>query len=158
MERLHQRFMTIALIGVLLLAPVLISGGGHALDAAALSAGVKMPEVSTIGPEMQPYQMTPGEIDKLKLHATTDAAPTDVRRPGVSPSPRALDGAYTGMTPAEIDKLARWREARAGTDMPMREGPSVAPAKFESLPRAPGIEGLTPAERAKLETYLKSRR
>ena len=158
MKRLHQRFMTFGLGVLMLLTPVLISGDEQPLDAAELSGAVKMLEVSTVGPQMLPYQMTPGEIDKLKHHAAANPSPATVGRPTAPPVPQPLDQSYTGMTPAELDKLARWREANPDTDMPMREGPSEQPATFTSVPRAAGIEGMTPDERAKLEAYLKLRR
>lgn len=150
---------TVAAIAVLILAPAIIWGGRRASDNATREAAVKVPEVSTIGPEMTPYVLTPAEREKLKLPVFSSPSPFDFPYGAEPKAVGESHGPYPGMTPAELEKLAAWR-ARvrelgvSGTPRvttPEREPVST----IEMVPREPGIEGLTPAEKAKLEAHLR---
>jgi hypothetical protein len=142
-----------------ILTPAIIWGGRRAIDTATREAAVKLPEISTIGPEMTPYVLTPAEREKLGLPAFSSSIPLDYL---YEAGPKALvssRGPYPGMTPAELEKLAAWR-ARvrelgvSGT--PRVTTPEGEPVStIEMVPREPGIEGLTPAEKAKLEAHLR---
>ena len=145
------------LVAVVLVVPVLLWSGKRATDTAAREAAVKLPEMSTVGPEMTPYVLTPAEREKLKLSAFSSSIPLDYL---YEAGPKAVVGSrgpYPGMTPAELEKLAAWQarlqagtvDGAAKTILPEKEPIST----MEIIPRAPGIEGMTPAERAKAETY-----
>lgn len=150
------------IVAVVLLVPALIWSGKRATDAATRDADVKLPEISTVGPEMTPYILTPAEREKLKLPAFSSPIPFDDLHKAEPKAVVGSVGPYAGMTPAELDKLAAWR---ARPQQGMASGTPTAPLRetkpvstIEIVPRAPGIEGMTPAERAKLEAYLKERK
>ena len=63
------------------------------------------------------------------------------------------------MTPAELEKLAAWQAHASGLGAEAarrrRSSPEREPiSTIEIVPRAPGIEGMTPAERAKARGVL----
>jgi hypothetical protein len=127
-------------------------GLGHAGD----DGTMKLPAISTIGPEMNPYVLTPLEREKRLLPVTVSPAPIDIAHIGTAAQSDVPAGPYQGMTPAELSKLERWEnEPRR----PQRSAPETVEAfsTIENVPRAPGIEGLTSRERAKLEAYLETR-
>jgi hypothetical protein len=127
-------------------------GLGHAGD----DGTTKLPAISTIGPEINPYVLTTLEREKRLLPVTVSPASIDIANIGMATQPSIPSGPYQGMTSAELDKLERWtNEPRR----PQRSAPETVEAfsTIENVPRAPGIEGLTPRERAKLEAYLETR-
>ena len=153
------RLATVVGIAVVILAPVIIWGGKRATDTATREAAAKRPEVSTIGPEMLPYVLTPAEREKFNLPACESAVPLERLYDRGARATVESEGPYTGMMPAELEKLAAW-EARvrelAGSGKPALAAPEKKPmSTIEIVPRAPGIEGLTPAEKAKLEANLR---
>ena len=155
-NRLVRVAVGAAILGAIV-TPAILWSGKQTTDAATREATAKLPEISTVGTEMQPYVLTPAEREKLKLPAfsppTSSAFPPEAKRSTIVRS----EGPYPGMTPAELEKLASW-QAR-GWDETLSSAPSAIHelAKpvptFDIVPRAPGIEGMTPAERAKLEAY-----
>jgi len=57
------------------------------------------------------------------------------------------EGPYTGMTPAEIEKLAAWKRASESSrerQADVGRAGEETMSTIEIVPRAPGIEGLTP--------------
>jgi hypothetical protein len=150
---------TVAAIAVLILAPAIIWGGRRASDNATREAAVKVPEVSTIGPEMVPYVPTPAEREKLNWPACGSAVPLEHLYDRGARTIVKSEGPYPGMTPAELEKLAAWqarvREFGGTGASTMTRPPREPVSTIEMIPREPGIEGLTPAEKAKLEAYLK---
>ena len=156
----RRRVVTLTgIVAAVLLVPALIWSGKRATDAATRDADVKLPEISTVGPEMTPYVLTPAEREKLKLPAFSSPIPLKDLYEVRPESATGNHGPYPGMTPAELEKLAAWRaRVQAGTVdrvpntvLPRREAIST----FDIVPRAPGIEGMTPLERAKAEAYSK---
>lgn len=156
--RRHAVVVT-GIVTAVLLVPALIWSGKLSIGAETRDAHVKLPEVSTVGPEMIPYVLTQAERTKFAVPACESAIPLehlyDTRPKAVVKSV----GPYPGPTPAEVEKLAAWqarvREMAVGGG-PMITTPEREPVStIEMVPRAPGIEGLTPAERAKLDAYLR---
>lgn len=143
----------------LTLAPAILWSGRQAIDPGTRTAAVKLPEVSTIGPEMTPYVLTPWEREKLTLPAFSTPIPLDYLSDALPSVVAGSQGPYPGMTRAELEKLAAWRArtwegTASGTpETVSHERKSIS--TIEIVPRAPGIEGMTPAERAKLEAYAK---
>jgi hypothetical protein len=162
---MNSRRRTVILMGIaalVLLVPALIWSGKRATDTAATEAAVKLPEMSTVGPEMVPYVLTPLEREKLRLPAYSSTMPFDYLHDTRPTAVVGSKGPYPGMTRAELEKLAAW-QARSYQEMAIgtpnalvREREPIS--TIEDVPRAPGIEGMTPAEKAKLEAYLKERR
>ena len=147
-----------AVVG-LILVPAVLWSGKRAVDSATREAAVKLPEFSTVSPELTPYVLTPLEWEKLDLPAFSSPIPPEYLRqaePGVVVGGK---GPYPGMTEAELEKVAAWRDRmQEGTDDGTQEASPASKAPIstiENVPRAPGIEGMTPAERAKLEAYAK---
>lgn len=145
-----------AIVGVVL-APAILWSGRSAIDTAARDTAVKLLEISTVGPETTPYVLTPAEREKLKLPAFSSPTPLDLL---YDARPKAVVGnerPYPGMTPAELEKLAAWRaRVQAGTvdSAPKTiDFPRKPISMFDIVPRAPGIEGMTPAEKVKAKTY-----
>ena len=159
----RRRVVTLTgIVAAMLLVPALIWSGKRATDAATRDADDKLPEISTVGPEMTPYVLTAAEREKLKLPAFSSPIPFDYLHKTEPTAVVGSVGPYPGMTPAELEKLAAW-QARSPHGMasgtptaPLRETKPVS--TIEIVPRAPGIEGMTPAERAKLEAYLEERK
>jgi hypothetical protein len=160
-SRRHAVIVT-GIVAAVLLIPVLIWSGKRATDTATGEAAVKLPEISTVGPEMTPYVLTPAEREKLKLPAFSSPTPVDYPSKPELKAVVGSTGPYPGMTPAELEKLAAWRSRPAQgmasgiPTAPLREPKEIS--TFEIVPRAPGIEGMTPVERAKLEAYSKERK
>lgn len=157
-SRIFQLAIGAAIVGMVL-APAVIWSGKQTIGSTTREAAVKLPEVSTIGPEMTPYVLTPAEREKLKLPAFSSSIPLDYLYEAGPKAVAGSRGPYPGMTPAELDKLAAW-QARTwdGTvaGMPktiVRDREPISTIGI--VPRAPGIEGMTPVERAKLEAYAK---
>ncbi len=155
-RRVFRLALGAAIVGAIL-APAIIWSGNRATDSAARDATTKLPEVSTVGLKMTPYVLTPLERQKLTLPAFSSPMPLDhlyESLPGVA---ARSEGPYSGMTQAELDKLAAWRARTsegkadgAAKKISTEKGPV---STVENVPRAPGIEGMTPEERAKLEAY-----
>ena len=156
MQGNRQRSIVVTVVAAVLLVPVIIWSGMQQ-SAAGTHRGVsKTLPVMTVGPEMTPYVMTPLEREKLALPAWSSPVPMDVMSIDVPKATIGSKGPYPGMTPAELDKLARWKEPARHT-YPVTPEEKEPVSTIEAVPRARGIEGLTPLERAKLEAYLKSR-
>jgi hypothetical protein len=157
-RRVFQWALGVAIVGVIL-APVIIWSGKPATETATRDAAMKLPEVSTVGPEITPYELTPLERRKLALPAFSSPIPLDYLYESLPSAVVKSERPRPGMTPAELEKLAAWRaRVQAGTTdgtprMILREKGPIS--TIEIVPRAPGIEGMTPAERAKLEEYSK---
>lgn len=159
MKRRRHAVVVTGIVAAVLLVPALIWSGKRAISAETRDATLKLPEVSTVGAEMIPYVLTPGERAKLALPANARTIPLEHlydTRPGAGAK---NVGPYHGMTPAELEKLAAWR-ARVrdltASGVPGAMSPPREPVStIEIVPRAPGIEGMTPLEKAKLEAYLK---
>lgn len=110
-----KRVLVLAgLIAVVLLVPALIWSGKRVIDITAGAGSVKLPEVSTVGPEMMPYALTPLEREKLTSPVYPPPSFLDTLDPNPLPAVVAGDGPYDGMTQAELDKLAAWRSGRVG--------------------------------------------
>lgn len=157
-NRVFQLAIGAVIVGGVL-APAILWSGKPAIGTAPREAAVKLPEISTVGPEMTPYVLTPAEREKLKLPAFSSPIPLDYLYEAGPKAAVGSRGQYPGMTPAELDKLAVWRaRVQAGTaeSAPKTVLPPGEPiSMFDPVPRAPGIEGMTPAERAKAEAYSK---
>lgn len=147
-----QRSVIAVIVGVVLLVPAIIWSG---MRQGNQRVAVKMPDVSTVGPEMKPYILTASEREKLRSPVTVPTAAMDLSSFAMVANPEAGTSQGTGMTHAELDKLAQRRNAPRQKElyMPNKSKPF---ATIENIPRAPGIEGLTPQERAKLEAHLES--
>jgi hypothetical protein len=139
-------------VGALLVPAVIWIGLGHAGD----DGTMKLPAISTIGPEMKPYVLT--DIEKKKLHQSVavPSVPMDLATFAPGDAPAAQNTPYRGLTQAERDKLERWKTRPRRPQRRYEPEKCEAFSTIENIPRAPGIEGLTPQERAKLEAYLKS--
>ena len=155
-NRLVRVAVGAAILGAIV-TPAILWSGKQTTDAATREATAKLPEISTVGTEMQPYVLTPAEREKLKLPAfwspSTSDFPHEAKRGVIVRS----EGPYPGMTPAELEKLAAcqargWDGTLSSAPKTIHELPGPVPT-FGNVPRAPGIEGMTPAERAKLEAY-----
>jgi hypothetical protein len=156
-QRRHVLVVT-GIVTILLLVPALIWSGKRAISAETRDATLKLPEVSTVGAEMKPYVLTPGERAKFASAACESAIPLEYLYDREAKAIVKSEESYPGMTPAEIEKLAAWR-ARAmkstANGAPTVMMPERQPlSTIEIVPRRPGIEGLTPAEKAKLEASL----
>jgi len=160
-SKVFQWAIVVVIVGVVL-APAIIWSGKRAIDTATRESAVKLPEMSTIGQEMTPYVLTPAEREKLKLPAFSSPIPFDHL---YEAGPKAVVGSvgpYPGMTPTELEKLAAWKArtreetANGVPQKTLREREPIS--TIEIVPRAPGIEGMTAAERAKLEAYFKERK
>ena len=126
-----QQLIIVTIVVAVLLVPAIIwIGLGYAGD----SSSVKLPAVSTIGPEMKPYVLTALEKEKRHLPEMTSSVSMD------------FGNAVTETRPDMPRQHRQWAPKK-----------TEAFSTIEYIPRAPGIEGLTPQERAKLEAYLKSR-
>ena len=154
----HRRRLIIpAVIAVVLLVPAIIWSGMQQDGATAPTGVTKMVDVKTAGPEMTPYVMTAQERAKLETPVLNTPVFDDITRRVEPKSTIGGSGPYTGMTQAELDKLARLHEL-TGRDHPAITTAEKEPVStIEYVPRPPGIDGLTPQERAKLEAYLKNR-
>jgi len=157
-NRVVQLAIGAAIVGAVL-TPAVIWGGRRTIGTTTMEAVVKLPEISTIGPEMTPYALTPWEREKLTLPAFSSPIPLDYLSEALPSVVVRGQGRYPGMTRAELDKLAAWR-ARTWEGTASGTPESVSHERnsistIEMVPRAPGIEGMTPAERAKLEAYAK---
>ena len=160
-SRRHAVIVT-GIVAAVLLVPALIWSGKRAADTATREAAVKLPEMSTVGPEMTPYVLTPLEREKLNLPAFSSPIPFDYRSNAEPKSVVGSQGPYPGMTPAELKKLAAWQartreETANGVRQTVLRGREPI-STIEIVPRTPGIEGMNPAERAKLEAYSKERK
>ena len=154
----HRRRLIVAtVIAAVLLVPAIIWSGMQQSDARAPKGVSKIPEVATIGPAMTPYVMTAQEIEKLSLPAWSPPILMDIMRVEEPKSTIGSEGPYPGMTQAELDKLAQWRASTRSTDQAATTEQQKPFSTIVNVPRARGIEGLTPQERAKLQAYLKSR-
>lgn len=142
-----QRSIIVMIVGAVLLIPAIIWSGMRQND--------KMPAVSTVGPEMKSYILTASEREKLRLPVTVPSAPMDLSSFAMVANAGVGKDRGTGMTQTELDKLAQRRHAphQSQAYTPDNGNPF---ATIENIPRAPGIEGLTPQERAKLEAHLES--
>lgn len=156
--RRHALFVT-GIIAAALLVPALLWSGKLSIGAETRDTTVKLPEVSTVGPEMIPYVLTPAERAKLALPACES---TILLEHLYDTGPKAVTkstGQYPGMTPAELEKLAAWRarvrELSANGAPTAITPPGEPVSTIEEIRRAPGIEGMTPQERAKVKAYLK---
>jgi hypothetical protein len=110
-----KRVLVLAgLIAVVLLVPALIWSGKQVIDITSGAGSVKLPEVSTVGPEMMPYVLTPLEREKLTSPVYPLPSSLDTPASNVLPAIVTGDGPYEGMTQAELDKLAVWRSGRVG--------------------------------------------
>lgn len=162
MRSRRHAFVVTGIVMTVLLVPALIWSGKRSIDGATRETAVKLPEVSTIGAEIKPYVLTPLERGKLALPVYSGLAPFD-QADGVEPQATiGNEGPYPGMTSAELDKLAEWRTgslkaSTSGTPTEgLRRGEPVS--TIEIVPRAPGVEGLTPQEKAKLEAHIKEKK
>ncbi len=147
----QQLIIATIVVAVLLVPAIIWIGLGYAGD-----NSVKLPAVSTIGPEMKPYVLTALEKEKRLLPVTTRSVPMEFINVGTVSEPIIKRDPKAGMTQAERDKLA---QSKNRPHQIQRSAPEKVEAfsTIENIPRAPGIEGLTPQERAKLEEYLESR-
>jgi hypothetical protein len=152
MRHNKQRLIIATIVVAVLLVPAIIwIGLGYAGD----PNSVKLPAVSTIGPEMKPYVLTALEKEKRLLPVKTQSIPMDFADVGTAATPSAKSDPNAGLTQAERDKLAQWKNKPHEKQQWTPE--KVEPfSTIENIPRARGIEGLTPQERAKLETYMES--
>jgi hypothetical protein len=147
-----SRIMVCALIACLVI-PALIHGTKRGGDATHNNPHVKLPPMLTIGPEADPYELSQREREKLQL-VTQDY--------GIPPRPKYENmatitptGEYTGMTDAELEKLQQVHRVKTNP-VPLPGKESITTIKL--IPRPPGIEGMTEAEKAKLEAWKKARR
>ena len=147
------------IVAAVLLVPALMWSGIRSFGAEARNAFVKLPEVSTIGPETIPYVLTPAEREKLALPAIVSAIPLEHLYDAWPKSVLGSEQPYTGMTPAELEKFAGWqahvRELAASCTPRVTTPPKEPVSTIEVVPRVPGIEGMTPQEKAKLEAYVR---
>jgi hypothetical protein len=156
MRSCKSRWIVTSAFVLVLLVPALIWGGKRTIDTVVRDGSVKMPEVSTIGPEMTPYRLTPLEIQKLEQPVVEPSLPGSGVGPLQPETTIGSTGPYTGMTPAELEKLARSRTTSGQRPRAM-EDTKMPVSTIEATYRSPGVEGLTPEERTKLEAYLESR-
>jgi hypothetical protein len=139
---------------VLLLTPALIWSDRHASRSAVGNNSIKLPPASTIGSGQYSYTPTPLEIEKRHQIESFAWPSRDTRGlPRLNTPP--ANAAYPGMTPAEIEKLARMRETGTQSIRTIMGDTTGPVTRTDNIPRAPGVEGLTPRERAKLEQYAK---
>jgi hypothetical protein len=159
--RRHALVVT-GIVTAVLLVPALIWSGMRSIGAETRGTFVKLPEVSTVGPEVIPYVLTPSERAKLALPANAPTIPLEDLYDRGTRAVVKSEGRYPGMTPAELEKLAAWQarvrelaaSGRPSVTMPPASVPRGEPiSTIEVVPRAPGIEGMTPEERAKAEGY-----
>ncbi len=144
--------MIATVVAAVLLVPAIIwIGLGYAGD----PNSVKLPAVSTIEPEMKPYVLTALEKEKRLLPVTTKSVPMDPANIGTIATPGTKSGRNIGLTQADRDKLAQGKTRPHEKQLwtPEKAEPF---STIENIPRARGVEGLTPQERAKLKTYMKN--
>ena len=99
----------VTIVAAVLLVPAIIwIGLGYAGD----PNSVKLPAVSTIGPEMKPYVLTALEKEKRLLPVTTRSVPMEFINVGTDSEPIIKRDPKAGMTQAERDKLAQGKTGR----------------------------------------------
>ena len=148
------RVVIAAMTVVLLLTPALIWSDKHTSRTVINNVSLKLPPASTIGPEQQSYSPTQLEQEKRLRHESFSSPSHHTRgMPRLDVTPK--NAAYPGMTSAELEKLTRMRETPSNTQTPSSRQASDPTSTIEDVPRAPGIEGLTARERAKLEDHLR---
>ncbi|UCG51766.1 MAG: hypothetical protein JSW58_16595 [Candidatus Latescibacterota bacterium] len=148
------RGMIVTIFTAVLISPGLIYSDMRTLDAVMNNGKVKLPAFSTVGPRARPYTLTPIEQKKLLLPVTYVPLPCDIDEPAPPDAIPTECREYTGMTTAELEKLARMREATSKISTRSLTQNRDPLSTIEILPRGSGIEGMTPRERAKLEVYL----
>lgn len=140
-----RRTIALAFVVCLLVPSLIYSDGHHDLQ-------VKLPPAKTAGTAPAEYTLTPHERDKLftvlptSLHSASQLPHRDK-----APSPTPAVG-YTGPTAAELMKRQRESDYLG---LSRRLGEREPVSTIEIVPRPPGPEGLTEAERAKLEAWMK---
>ena len=148
------RIVIAAMTVVLLLTPALIWSDKQASRTVINSVSLKLPPASTIGPEQQSYSPTQLEQEKRLRHDSFSSPSHHTRGlPRLDVTPK--NAAYPGMTSAELEKLTRMRETASNTQAPSSRQTTDPASTIEDVRRAPGIEGLTPQEKAKLEDHLR---
>ena len=153
MRHNKQRMFIAAIVVAVLLVPAIIwIGMGYAGD----NSSVKLPPVSTIGPEMKPYVLTALEKEKRLLPVTTRTVPMEFANTVTETRPDTPRDSDAGMTQAERDKLEQWKNQPRPKQTWTPEK-TEAKSTIGNVPRPRGIEGLTPQERAKLEQFLENR-
>jgi hypothetical protein len=161
MKKSLLRVALAAAIACVILAPALIWSGQRMQSTPPEENVFKEPPVFTVGPPMTPKELAAREQEKLPSIAqgqwwSEEYAPrADHRFPPVNESTPLPNKEYTGLTPAELQKLAAF-ENRPPEFIEYKPGP-MDPKKedrvlrIDAPLRPPGEEGLTPQERAKLE-------
>ena len=153
MRHNKQRMFIAAIVVAVIVVPAIVwIGMGYARD----PNSVKLPAVSTIGPEMKPYVLTALEKEKRLLPVTTRSVPMGFASAVTETRPDAPRDPAAGMTQAERDKLEQWKNQPRPKQVWTPEK-AEAKSTIGNVPRPRGIEGLTPQERAKLENFLESR-
>jgi hypothetical protein len=161
MRKTLFRVALTAVIACVVLAPALIWSGQRPQSTPQEENVFKEPPVFTVGPPMSPKELAAREQEKLLSIAqgqwwSEEYAPTnDNRFPPVNESTPLPNKEYTGLTPAELQKLAEFQnrppesiEYKPGPLDPKKEDRVL---KIDAPLRPLGEEGLTPQERAKLE-------
>jgi hypothetical protein len=160
MRKTLFRVALAAAIACVVLAPALIWSGQRPQTALDEPGVFKEPPVFTVGPPMTAKELAAREQEKLLSIAQGEwwCEEYTPRSEQTSPPPEVTRGTaagYTGLTPAELEKLAAF-ENRPPESIQYKPGP-LDPKKedrvlrFDAPLRPPGEEGLTPNERAKLE-------
>lgn len=153
--------MSIIVVNVLLVPVLIWSGRGI----------TKQSDIVTIGTEPKPQQMTMAEKKEFSQRLTVESG-IRFEEPTTPPVVRVADaGEYAGMVQAELDKVARWRQIHGTSGNASNSTPAhpqgvqrtlkidlKSISTVETIPRTPGIEGMTLEERAKLDAYLKNRK
>lgn len=156
MQNHRRRLLIPAVIAAVLLVPAIIWSGMQQGDATTPKGMTKIVDVKTVGPVMTPYVMTAQEKAKTAMPVWTAPDPMDNTRTVEPKSTIGSKGPYPGMTQAELDKLAEWRASPAPVNPAIPTPQKEPKSTIVTVTRPPGIDGLTPQERAKLEAYLKN--
>ena len=160
MRKTLFRVALAAAIACVVLAPVLIWSGQRPQTALDEPGVFKEPPVFTVGPPMTPKELAAREQEKIlsiaqgRWWSEAYAPRAEHRFPPANDNSPLPETEYTGLTPAELEKLAAYKN-RPTESLEFTPGP-LGPKKedrvlrFDAPLRPAGAEGLTPQERAKL--------
>lgn len=149
MQSTATRRIVALTFAICLLVPGLIYSDGHH------DPQVKLTPVKTTGTAPATYTLTPTERDKLSTALPSSSPPAARLQRRDNASTPAPAGEYAGPTAAELMKLQRELD---NARVPQRPRERVEPVStIELVPRNRGPEGLTEAERVKLEAWMKMR-
>jgi hypothetical protein len=155
------RIALAAAIACVVLAPALIWSGQRPQTALDEPGVFKEPPVFTVGPPMTPKELAAREQEKILSIAQGQwwseayAPRAQHRFPPADDTSPLPETEYTGLTPAELEKLAAYKnrptESLEFTPGPLDPKKEDRVLRFDAPLRPLGEEGLTPSERAKLE-------